>query len=370
MEIEKRELECCYAENTNSWVSETLLPTISIVIPTLNSEKVLPFCLESIKKQKYPRNRIEIIIIDGGSRDKTVSIAKKFDVDKILLNHLKTGEAGKAIGVKNAKNEIIAFIDSDNILEDEEWMKKMVIPFEDTEIIGSEPIFYTYRREDHVITRYCALMGMHDPLTLYLAYYDRYCYITGKWTGLHIATEDRGKYLMVKLEDGNIPSIGANGFMVRRECVLKSKYEPYLFDMDIVHQMVKNGDTKYAKVKIGIVHLFADDTRTFVKKQTRLIKDYLFYADIRINPLKGFTAKLRLIRFFLSCLLVLPLLIDVLRGYNRVKDKAWLYHMPACLITLSIYGKEIIKSLIKKQPMDRAKVSQTTLKGSRNFEHY
>lgn len=43
----------------------------------------------------------------------------------IFPNPLRTGEAGKAIGVKEAKNEIIALIDSDNLLPQRDWLLKM-----------------------------------------------------------------------------------------------------------------------------------------------------------------------------------------------------------------------------------------------------
>ncbi len=46
-----------------------MLSSISIVIPTYNSERVLPLCLESIKEQGYPKEKIEIIIADGGFTD-------------------------------------------------------------------------------------------------------------------------------------------------------------------------------------------------------------------------------------------------------------------------------------------------------------
>jgi len=72
-------------------------------------------CLESIKKQDYPKNKIEIIISDGGSTDRTLEITRKY-IQKIFPNPLKTGEAGKAAGIKHATGEIIALIDSDNIL--------------------------------------------------------------------------------------------------------------------------------------------------------------------------------------------------------------------------------------------------------------
>ena len=44
-------------------------PSISILIPTLNAASVLGKSLESISNQDYPRNKIEIIIADGGSTD-------------------------------------------------------------------------------------------------------------------------------------------------------------------------------------------------------------------------------------------------------------------------------------------------------------
>ena len=139
--------------------------TISIVIPTYNSEKTLTECLESINNQDYPGEKIEIIIADGGSTDKTLEIAKRY-TGKIFFNPLRTGEAGKAVGIKHAKGEIVALIDSDNILPSKDCLRRMVEPFEDSEIAGSEPLYYTYRRGDGYITRYCALMGMNDPLCL------------------------------------------------------------------------------------------------------------------------------------------------------------------------------------------------------------
>jgi glycosyltransferase involved in cell wall biosynthesis len=106
-------------------------PSIPIITPTFNSAKTLTSCLESIKNQNY-QGEIEIIIADGGSTDSTLEIAQKY-TDKIYPNSLKTGEAGKAVGVKHAKNEIIALIDSDNILPSRDWLSRMAEPFQDRE---------------------------------------------------------------------------------------------------------------------------------------------------------------------------------------------------------------------------------------------
>ena len=86
---------------------------LSIVIPTLNSEKTLGICLAAVRAQSFPKDGYEIVIADAGSSDRTLEIAKEFVVDTITSNPLKTGEAGKTAGIKAAKGDIIALVDSD-----------------------------------------------------------------------------------------------------------------------------------------------------------------------------------------------------------------------------------------------------------------
>lgn len=314
-------------------------PSISVVIPTYNSERTLAQCLESIAGQDYPREKIEIVIADGGSNDKTLEIAEKFRVNRILHNPLKTGEAGKAIGVKAAKNEIILLQDSDNILNERRWLRKMVQPFEDTSIIGAEPLYYTYRKEDSSKTRYCALLGMNDPVCLYLGNYDRYSYVTGKWTELLVRTRDEGNYVLLELDERNIPTIGANGFLVRARELKKLEYEPYMFDVDVVYQFIRKGQNRFAKVKIGIVHLFANNVGTFTRKTYRRIRDYLFYEKhgIRKYPWRRLS-RLRILKFAVYTLLIIPLLRDSVKGYKKMPDRAWLFHPLACWLALFTYG--------------------------------
>lgn len=320
-----------------------MLPTISIVIPTYNSERTLARSLESIANQNYPKHNLEIIIADGGSIDQTLKIVEKFNVDKILHNPLKTGEAGKAVGAEAAKNEIIAFIDSDNILPSPDWLKVMVKPFANLDIAGTEPLYYTYRKEDSLITRYCALMGMNDILCLFLGNYDRYNYLTERWTELKINAVDQGNHLFVNLDKWNVPTIGANGFMVRAHALKEVDYRPYCVDVDVVYQLVEAGWSKYVKVKTGIVHLFADDKSSFVRKTCRRIGDYLYHEKrgSRRYPWRSLN-RLGILKFVLYTLLIIPLIKDSLKGYKKIPDSAWRFHPLACWITLMVYGIKFI----------------------------
>lgn len=323
-----------------------------MVVPTYNSECTLAQCLESIGNQDYPRKKVEVIVADGGSKDKTLEIARKHKVEKILDNSLRTGEAGKAIGVEAAENEIVALVDSDNILPSRNWIKTMIKPFEEPNIVGCEPLYYSYRLRDSLITRYCALLGMNDPLIMYLGNYDRYNHITGKWTEVLVNTVDRGSYLHVQLDGRNIPSIGANGFMVRAEVLKKLNYKPYLFDIDIVCQLVKSGLNRFAKVKIGIVHLFADDVKSFIRKTDRRIRDYIFYErrKMRMYPWFQFARtryRIKILKFVICTLLIFPLVCDLIKGYKRTPDKAWLFHLLGCWITLLVYSIRLLYKLSK-----------------------
>jgi glycosyltransferase involved in cell wall biosynthesis len=230
-------------------------------------------------KQDYPKEKIEIIISDGGSSDATIDIARSREVTKITTNPLVSGEAGKAIGVDNAMNDIVALIDSDNLLEDNAWLLKMVQPFKDHEIVSSEPLYWTYRSKDSHVNRYCALTGVNDPTCLFIGNYDRFSYLTGKWTDLPLKENDKGGYLKVTLYRGKVPTMGANGFLVRRSVLRKINYQPYLFDVDIVCQMIEVGYDTIARPKVGIIHLFSDDVKGFTKKTLRRVRDFVMFSS-------------------------------------------------------------------------------------------
>jgi len=335
--------------------------SISFVIPTLNSAKTLEACLASILSQRVNRGSYEIVIADAGSADGTVEIARRLGVDRIVDNPLKTGEAGKAAGIKASAGDLIALVDSDNILPDGDWLERMTAPFCDPDIVASEPLEYTARPGDPTLTRYFALLGMNDPLCLFTGNYDRLCGVTGRWTGLAVSQEDRGGYLKLTLTEETLPTIGANGFVFRRQLLNHVSWDPYFFDIDVMHQAVRAGLCQVAKVKTGIVHLYCATLLEFARKQRRRIRDFLFFAQEkqRTYPWDR-QKKAGIVRFVLATALIFPLGYQALSGYRRRPDHAWLYHVPVCWITLWIYGVGTLsKTLgIRQCPVARAKWQQ------------
>lgn len=91
---------------------------ITIVMPVYNSEKTLDRALQSVRKQTMDQDTIEILVIDGGSTDKTVSIAKKYGAI-VLENPERIPETAKRIGFSYAHGEYIIMQDSDEV-----WCRK------------------------------------------------------------------------------------------------------------------------------------------------------------------------------------------------------------------------------------------------------
>jgi glycosyltransferase involved in cell wall biosynthesis len=317
-------------------------PSVSVIVPVFNSARTLKECLASIEKQEYPRNLVEVIIVDGGSTDSTLRIAEEMPNVVIARNSLRSGEAGKATGANLAKHELLAFVDSDNVLDDPLWLQKMTRPFSDPSIAASEPLFFNHRPKDPLVTRYCALIGANDPLTVYVGNYDRFSYLRKQWTEVPVRQKDCGDYISVDLSGKLLPTFGANGFLVSKKLVHVSGQKSFLFDLDLVQTLAEGGGLRIAKVKVGITHLFAPGMNLFVKKSYRRIRDYLFYSRCGVRKYAWQShPRIRYLKFALFSFSVVPMLRDAAKGYRELPDRAWLIHPFACFLLLTVYGAYI-----------------------------
>lgn len=86
-------------------------PLVSVVIPCRNEEKFIGQCLESLIKQEYPKDNLEILIVDGMSDDRTRNIVsgyqEKYSFVKLLDNQKKITPVAFNIGIKESKGGII-----------------------------------------------------------------------------------------------------------------------------------------------------------------------------------------------------------------------------------------------------------------------
>jgi glycosyltransferase involved in cell wall biosynthesis len=195
--------------------------------------------LTSILAQRSPCASYEIIIADAGSSDDTLAIATRLGADRIVGNPLKTGEAGKTAGIKASAGDVIALVDSDNVLPDDRWLERMLAPFADPQIVASEPLEYTARAGDPALTRYFRAPGHERPALSVHGQLRPALRGHRPWSGLAVPHQDCGDYLKLTLSEEALPTIGANGFVFRRALLDQVEWDPYFFDIDVMHQAVR-----------------------------------------------------------------------------------------------------------------------------------
>jgi len=117
---------------------------ISVILVSLNEEKYIKFPLDSLRKQSYMD--FETILVDGGSVDKTVEIAKKYDV-KVIDASDAISKGGIAyqrnLGALKSVGEILVFTEADTILPPF-WLKRISNEFKDEWVIAVAGPGYPY----------------------------------------------------------------------------------------------------------------------------------------------------------------------------------------------------------------------------------
>lgn len=334
------------------------LPTISVVVATHNSSRTIGRCLASIRSQRYPQDRIEIIIADGASRDTTRGIASGYNVRWVAVDPAKqSAEYNKATGIRHAKNEILAMIDHDNVLPHDVWFQNMTQPLlEQKDVVGVETLRYHYDPTTSLLDRYFALFGAGDPLVWYMGKADRLSYIYDTYKGPS-TVKDCGGYYTVRFKPETMPTIGANGFLVRRALLMKyAKTSPGMyFDMDVNVDLILKGYDTFAFVKDSILHLTGyGSVLNFLKRRMLFFGQYQRGLDISSDkPVRryGILSKRGIFELFFSifiCATVVIPIIDSIRGFRKIRDIAWFLHPFLAFSFVVMYSWVIITSLVTR----------------------
>ena len=124
------------------------MPKVSVIIPVYNAEKYLRQCLNSVVNQTL--QDIEIICIDDGSTDNSLSILNEYKTTdnriKVLSQDNHTAGAARNLGMSLATGQYIHFLDSDDWIDSDTYQRT-------TEVIDrtqSDVCIFNYRRYDNV----------------------------------------------------------------------------------------------------------------------------------------------------------------------------------------------------------------------------
>ncbi len=120
-------------------------PKVSILVATYNTELTLDGCLRAICELNYPKELLEVIIVDGCSTDRTLEIAGNYPV-KVISAPLNA-PAAYNYALRIVDNEIIGFIDADAKVE-KEWLNKLVRYLDDPQVVGVSGGIETWNKEN------------------------------------------------------------------------------------------------------------------------------------------------------------------------------------------------------------------------------
>ena len=126
-------------DKTQQW---SVLPQIAVVIPIYNGEKDLPGLTGCLLAQTYPPERVEYLLVDNGSCDRTPELIEQAVIQAntkgltfrhLSEPHIQSAYAARNTGIRAAKGEFIAFTDAD-CYPRPDWLTTLVQPFVNPEI--------------------------------------------------------------------------------------------------------------------------------------------------------------------------------------------------------------------------------------------
>src|SRR5258708_3177563 len=330
-------------------------PKVSIIIPVYNREVFIGAALESIFKQNYPKNKIEVLVVDAGSTDKTLEIAEKYPVRIVNINDplaKKIGEPGKMLGYKNITRDFYFYLDSDAEFVSKDFIKDLIYPFlDDPEITGS---FTRYMPSvnQNAFNRYVS----HNELQLW----GLLSFLLPKISDVTIDKKDR--YDVVKINPEKSPPIGMCFYRKKfLKEVIKNPDKFNYVDIAIPLQLAELGHDKFAYVqKAGMYHRRDGLKREIFRARRDVTITYLpVVGERKFNYIdfKKPREILKVIAWVIYVNLLIPSIITGILKYIEYNDFAGMYELPTNLILTDyiIYlfltektGRSLIKKVLLK----------------------
>jgi glycosyltransferase involved in cell wall biosynthesis len=144
---------------------------ISVVVPAYNEERNIGRCLSALCHQTIPRDEFEVIVVDGGSEDRTREIAEQY-ADLVFIQESRKVGGARNDGVMRAEGDVVATTDADCIVPDD-WIARVIENFTRYEIVQ---LYGTVRPIEDEIKHHVSLALANNFSRM--GYYTRTLYYT------------------------------------------------------------------------------------------------------------------------------------------------------------------------------------------------
>lgn len=321
----------------------------TIVMPTYNSERTIEKALKSIRDQKFDQNQIEILVIDGGSTDRTIEIAERFGA-VIIPNEERVPEAAKRLGYQYAKGTWIIKQDSDEVyVTDSQLMRKK-------RFIEKNPDVYCLLSDKLLAGKKCGIS------CAYLNYCgDPFSYIVYNLRGSIVSQNKR--YLLRKSKYGNVYRYqkgdpypigdgGCTAFHIKkyREW-FKERYDSQEYVNLSTQKIIDQTGLAGCIPDDNIYHYSKADLKTYLRKVR-----FKIHFNLNGTNALGYAAKAecdtsysrRKWVFVLYALSIVFPAVDAVRMARHNKDCSFLLHFMYTYYVLIVTAVEVLRKVFKK----------------------
>lgn len=322
-------------------------PLISLVIATFNSQRTLEITLASIRQQNYPQKNIEILIVDGGSTDKTEGIAKKYSARFITFPRTDV-IFRKHIGFVKALGKYIVYLDSDESLESLQSLKLKYSIFLESPLV-KVVISEGFKSPGQASFVNDYQIGFGDPFSFYI-YRDIFSdkFFIKEWRKKHRVVRENSKYIIFDFENSNhIPLVEpwAGGSMIDAEYVKtifpKIKQDTTLIPL-LFYLLNDQGKLMAVTKHDAIIHDSSTSFGKYLKKISSRIKNNVFQTEMGKGGFEGreqFQSRsYNLKKFFFPIYafsLLLPLIDSIYLSVSK-KNLSYLAHLPLTIYTATM----------------------------------
>lgn len=335
-------------------------PLVTVIIPTFNSEKTIGMVLESVKNQTFDQQKIEIVVVDGGSVDKTRGIANQYHCT-ILENPQKLPEYAKHIGITYARSQYAVFLDSDEVLLNKDsflakvnYMEQIFVKSKNIITSGLKNPF-----KNGIINNYINSFG--DPFSFFVYNIDGSDYKKSLIKNNYKALETSNVTEFFLSPKNIIPICDSGGHFFDLR-FLKKHFDTH--KTNIIPQIFTSMVSKTGCFAICendfTAHYTTTHTIEYLKKiRTRVLNNIFLYDSIA-----GFSSResampihyqIRKFFFMIFSLTIVPIVIySIARGVEHKKPYlAWLNPLLAIYTSWMIIFYSIIKAI--RYPMHDTK---------------
>jgi len=349
-----------------------LTPILSIIIATYNSDKKLSGVLKSLYKQNLDKKQYQIVIIDGGSTDTTLDIAK--DNNCLIIHNPQIQPVyAKYLGFIKTNTKYIMYLDHDEVLEQTDSLKRKI-----NLLVGKTKIVlgdgYKNPEGYGFINRYINEFGDPFSFFIYRLSKDYLFFVKDMKNQYSPISEDSESISFDFFNEKRLPIIElcAGGTLFDSLYVKKSfpetKKQPNLIP-HFFYLMIKNGCTVAISKNNYIVHYSAENLEKYISKIIWRIKNNIFHTNSLGQA--GFSgrqtymeksASLNKYLFIPYSLLIVPSLIDSIRLSISRKDMNYLCHSYLCFVTAVYICYFLMQKTVGVKPALRSYDEKTEVK--------